>query len=488
MKKGSSVSKTVLTSSTESGCEITFNNSGLAAILHTTNAFGANLDVLHVANHSTQQLHLVYPLPPQHIGGFSVSSEGDTIALMPQHRRTISIIRLGHGIELYRIDARQHSLSPIVGFTFTPGNANIIMTAHAANHTVYWDIKRLGTMTNVAPLTNNPYASGEVQSISSQGNRILLKSPGEPGIGPLLLQVDSNNTVEQIPIKRPLFNRCRQSSSPILLSQEGASALVGQYLYTFSPKSDVRSFTIPKNSRIVRSTIFGSSTVAFAVIESDSTSRVRIYNWARMRGSQDWIPGAQVLNIWGLAFDAEGESLAVGAQMKSNQLDRFTVFLLSRGKSGKVRMMEKMVDWESLAPISLAFRKDGRLIVLTRGEEISQTSASYSVLTFKISALENPEGHALPLVQSIPVDPVITPVLASNGELFYFGAGRTEGWIIQHDIHGTAEDERKIGYVPLSWRRLGQIRIVSGGEGNSANIVCFNKVFGSAVIKMPLAS
>jgi len=483
MKKGSSVSKRVLTSSTESGCEITFNNSGLAAILHTTNAFGANLDVLHVANHSTQQLHLVYPLPPQHIGGFSVSSEGDTIALMPQHRRTISIIRLGHGIELYRIDARQHSLSPIVGFTFTPGNANIIMTAHAANHTVYWDIKRLGTMTNVAPLTNNPYASGEVQSISSQGNRILLKSPGEPGIGPLLLQVDSNNTVEQIPIKRPLFNRCRQSSSPILLSQEGASALVGQYLYTFSPKSDIRSFTIPKNSRIVRSAIFGSSTVAFAVIEPDSTSHVRIYNWARMRGSQDWIPGAQVLNIWGLAFDAEGESLAVGAQMKSNQLDRFTVFLLSRGKSGKVRMMEKMVDWESLAPISLAFRKDGKLVVLARGEEISQTSASYSVLTFKLSALEKSEGHALPLVQSITVDPVISPVLASNGELFYLGAGRTEGWIIRHDFDGKVEEERKTGYMPLSWRRLGQIRIVSGGEGDIGNIVCFSKVFGSAVIK-----
>lgn len=447
--------------------------------MHTTNAFGANLDVLHIIKHSTQQLQLVYSLPPQPLGGFAVSTEGDIIALMPAHRRTISIIRLAHGIELYKIDPPQHSLSPIVGFTFIPGNGNIVMTAHAANHTVYWDINRLSTPSSnrlSSPL--NPHSKGTDHSISSAGNRILFKPSEDPSAPPVLLHIDPKNHLFQIPIKRPLFNRCRSTHCPLLISEDGASALIGQHLYTFTPKSDIRFLSIPKNSRIVRAAIWGSSTTAFASLQPNLTSVVRIHNWNKSRGSQDWCPGADVLNIWGLAFDEEAEVLAVGTQLKSTGLDRFTGFLLTRGKGGKVEIKARMEDWESLAPISLSFRGD-KLIVLARGESTSPTSSPYSVLTFPLTSEKG--GVLTPHVQNIAVD-ASTPPHLTNGELFYLGSDRNDGWLIRHQFE-TEDDEKRVAFIPLSWRRLGTLRIVVGVQDGEACIVCFHRIFGSAVVK-----
>ena len=125
---------------------ITFNISGNVAILHVKNAFSTGGDILHVANFCSKennQLHLVHPTSVQGIAGYSVSGDGQLIALCTPDLNVISILNISQQQEVHRISPNQLHMSTLYGLTFAPDSSNTLMTIHAANCAAFWDLKTL---------------------------------------------------------------------------------------------------------------------------------------------------------------------------------------------------------------------------------------------------------------------------------------------------------------------------------------------------------
>ena len=461
------------------------------AILHTTNAFAAGIDLLHVANFSTKEnprFHIVYPSPAQPISGFSVNSEGDLIALCPQNLEIISIVRVSHGLELYRIDPTRLQIEPVVGLSFAPGSVSMLMTAHSGKYAVYWDIGRLSenpgqlTTVNAKVLWN-----AQQHCITSDGNTILLNAVTGKYIRPLIFQLDENTDVKITAIKPPFLSRCQDQSSPMAIASDGQSAVIGQYLYFLSPKIKTRKLSIPKGGKIVRAAMTSKATVAFGVLLRNAKSQVRVHNWSlKQYRFQDWVPSTDtILNIWGLAFD-EDRFLAVGVQLRSNGLDKFAVCLINRLKGGNLVEACRTKEWEIAKPIKMAFGSDERLVVLVNGSNSQEKSSPYSVFVFNIPS-NSPEGfQATPVIRQLVASTQIIPSMTSEGHIFYLGMEKDEGWIMRlndEESHYNEED-RRIAWCPLSWRSVGSLSFLCASKGDMGTIICLNKIFGIVVVKL----
>src|SRR5213595_3060764 len=118
----------------------------------------------------------------------------------------------------------------------------------------------------------------------------------------------------------------------------------------------------------------------------------RVHKWSlKKNGFHDWIPPSDsILNIWGLAFDAD-RVLAVGVQLRSDGLDKFAVHLVKRLKGGNLVEATRTKEWEIAKPIKMVFGRDGRLVVLVNGSNTRQKSSPYSVFVFNITST-SPEG------------------------------------------------------------------------------------------------
>ena len=457
------------------------------------NAFAAGIDLLHVANFSTKEIprfHIIYPSPAQPISGFSVNSEGDLIALCPQNLEVISILRLSHGLELYRIDPRQLQIEPVVGLSFAPGSGSMLMTAHSGKYAVYWEIGRLAenpgqlTTVNAKVLWN-----AQQHCITSDGNTILLNGATEKYIRPLIIRLREDTSVKITPIKQPFLRRCQDQSSPMVFASNGQTAVIGQYLYFFSPKIKTRKLSIPKGGKIVHAAMMSNETVAFGLLLRNSKSQVRVHNWSlKAYGFHDWIPSPDtILNIWALSFYKD-RFLAVGVQLRSNGLDKFAVCLINRLKGGNLVEGCKTKEWEIAKPIKMAFGSDGRLVVLANGSNSREKSSPYSVFVFNIPS-NPPEGfQATPVIRQLAADTQIAPSMTSEGHIFYLGMEKDEGWImmLNDDESQNNEGDRRIAWCPLSWRSVGSLSFLCASQGDMATIICLNKVFGIIVVKCDL--
>lgn len=456
----------------------------MVAILHTTNAFGAGFDLLHIANYSAQrspQLHLIYPTPPHNIAGYSVNSEGDLIAICAQYFGIISIVRLSHGLELYRINPQQFDLSPFVGLSFAPGVGTTLMTVHSGKYAIYWDIKHLGEKPTLTSLANLSVSWNKGQHcITPTGDTLLLNGVPGKSIRPTLVRLDSKSEVEFTPIKRPFFDRCQDIPSPITIANDGNSAVIGSYLYSFSPNL-TKKLSIPKKSKIVRTAMKSSSTVAFAVLLPNEKSQVRIHNWSsKSNGYHDWTPPDAVLNIWGLAFDKE-RFIGAGVQLRSDGLDTFAVILVTRLKGGNLFEFMRTEEWEIAKPIKMAFGSDGSLIVLTTGTDTLRQPSSYSIFVYNIPSDAARGLQPAPSIWQFNASTEIPPTMTSAGHIFYLGVEEDEGWIIRANHSG---EHKKIAWCPLSWRSIGNLSLICASKGDTGTVICLNKVLGVAVIKV----
>ena len=425
-------------------------------------------------------------MPSQPISGLSVDSEGDIIALCSQNLATISILRLSHGTELYRIDPQLFQLTSLVGLSFAPGSGSTLMTAHSGHYALYWDIERLAEGPSIATSLNiNVSRKPEQCCITTDGDMILLNGATEKHLRPLILHLDKYSKVQVTPIKPPLFDRHQDKSSPMAISEDGHSAVIGQYLYQFSPKIKIKRLQIPKSSKIVRTAIKLDSTVAFAIISQNIEVQLRVYNWSlKKSGFHDWIPpSGVVLNIWGLAF-AEERFLAVGVQLRSVGLDKFAVYLLVKLKGGSLRQVAQTPEWEAVKPMKMAFRKDGNLVVLANDPHSIHKPPCYSLFVFDIPPNALPGFRITSVTWKFEASQ-IPPSMTSDGEVFYLGLEKNEGWIMRLDSEAIQRRDlgKRITWCPSSWRSVGSLSILCTSMGDMAIIICLNKVLGIVAIK-----
>ena len=362
------------------------------------------------------------------------------------------------------------------------------MTAHSGKYAVYWDIGRLAenprqlTTVNAKVLWN-----AQQHCITSNGNTILLKGNTEKHIRPLIFQLHENTNVKIIPIKPPFLSLCQDQSSPMAIASDGQSAVIGQYLYFFSPKIKTRKLSIPKGSKIVRAVMMSKATVAFGLLLRNAKSQVRVHNWSlKQYGFHDWIPSPEtILNIWGLAFD-DDRFLAVGVQLRSNGLERFAVYLINRLKGGNLVEASRTKEWEIAKPIEMAFGSDRRLVVLANGSNNQEKSSPYSVFVFNIPS-NSPEGfQTTPVIRQLVASTQITPSMTSEGRIFYLGREKDEGWIMRLNDKKSQNNEgdSRIAWCPLSWLSVGSPSILCASKGDMGTIICLNKVLGIVVVKL----
>ena len=471
--------------------EISFNVKGNVAVLHTTNAFGGEFDLLHVANYSVQdhpKLHIIYPTPPQSIAGFSVNMEGNLIALCPPNLGIISVVRLSHGLEIYRIDSHRLQLTPLVGLSLVPGGEDILMTAHSEDYAVFWDLRRLSENPNdinaintEADISWNP---GQ-QVISSSGDTMLFNRVTKKGVTSSLLQLNKTSIIQNIPLKQPLLERYQKNDGPMALANDGQSAIVGRCFYTFGIKNKSKKLSIPSNGRVTLCTM-SMSAVALAVKLPNGRSQVRTLNWPSLGTSRDWTPSSDDDgDIWGLAFDAEEKYLGVGMQFRRDGSNKFVVHLVGKTKSS-LSEFARTNEWDG-EPIKMAFGKGGEVIILARVvDKDIHHPLSYAkfVLTVPSDISRGSARSAFMLFKSSPSTiPTITP----DGQVFYLGEGENEGWIMAADYVANmvaGREDKRIAWCPLSWRNVGGLSLLSASDNGKIMIFCVNKASGVAMIKL----
>jgi hypothetical protein len=363
----------------EPGLNISFNATGTVALLHTTNAFGVNLDLIHIANYSAKEnptLHLVYPSNPHPIRVFSASSDGDLLALSPQNLITVTILRVSQCQAIYHLDTIQINLTPLIGLSFVPGGRNNLMTAHSGGHATLWDITRL---------SDNPEAIRLLDptiSLCEDGHKI-----NTTGKLTLLNRLTNRGTPFSAP-KKPSSQRERQrSDSParhdvpqaISVADDGHFLTIGRYLYSLGIKNKRKKISVPDKSHVVASTISPNSKLALAILLPRLQSQVRVLNWSTRTG--DWTAPPEVLNIWGLAFSKDEERLAVGVQLRSDGLDKFAVCVLAKVDKG-LQEMTRTLEWESMKPHRMNFTPNNKLVVLVTDRD--RETLSWSTLTFQV--------------------------------------------------------------------------------------------------------
>jgi len=229
-----------------------------------------------------------------------------------------------------------------------------------------------------------------------------------------------------------------------------------------------------------------NATVAFVLLLRNAKSQVRVHNWSlKKNGFQDWIPPDTILNIWGLAFDKD-RVLAVGVQLRSDGLEKFAVYLIKRLTGEDIVEATRTEEWEIARPIKMTFGIDGRLVVLVNGSNTHQKSSPYTMFVFNIPS-NSPEGfQATPGIRLLDASPAIPPAMTSEGLIYYSGDDKEEGWIMRVSegaSHSNGGD-RRIAWCPLSWRSIGSLSLLCVSNGDLVTIVCLNKVFGIAVIKL----
>jgi hypothetical protein len=482
----------------ESGLSISFNITGTVAMLHTTNAFGAKLDVLHVANYTAKEnprLHIVYPSPPQSIAAFSASADGDLIALCPQDLLAVSVVRLSQRQEIYRINSLQLPVAPLIALSFVPGGSGTLMTAHSGGYAVFWDLKRLADNPNsICSVSPDISWSDDGHRINPFGDTLLLNRATDKASAPILVRVGKESEVQvMVPAAKAStrFDRSHNDSRPLAIAEDGNSGVIGRYLHSFGLKPKSKKLSLPTKSHVVHSTVTAVSTIALAVILQNLQLQVRVINWSNRGGVQDWCPAQDVLNIWGLAFGFNDEFLGVGVQLRSDGFDKYAVCILAKQKTGTgLTEVLRTAKWESAKPIKMAFGSGGRLIVLTADRGSGPTPSSYSTITFNVPS-RTAEKVDPPITQSFTTSAAVVPAMSSEGEIFYLGTGEEEGWIMRLIFDEMRRDESmtsgRLAWCPLSWRRIGSLSILCASNAGISTVVCMNKCFGIAVIKVQLA-
>jgi hypothetical protein len=82
----------------------------------------------------------------------------------------------------------------------------------------------------------------------------------------------------------------------------------------------------------------------------------------------------------------------------------------------------------------------------------------------------------------------VLPTMTINGDVFYLGAGKDEGWIM-HLLKDESEEVYgiRIAWCLLSWRSIGKLSLLCGSDEDFGTLVCLNSVLGAAVLKVPLS-
>lgn len=469
-----------INSSLEPVLNISFNATGTVALLHTTSAFGANLDLLHVANYSAKEnpsLHLVYPTPPQPIRAFSASSDGDLLALSPQNLTTVTILRISQRQAIYNLDTSQIGLTHLLGLSFVPGGRNALMTAHAGGHAAFWDLTRLTEEPHsVNLLAPQISLRDDGHNINANGKLILLNRVTNKGCTPLIFRTEE--TTFSAIATSILFSRSTRCPHAISLSDDGHFLTIGKYLYSLGTKNKRKKISLPDKSHVVTSTISPNSKLALAVLLPTLQSQVRVLNWSSSR-TGDWIAPAEVLNIWGLTFSKDEERLAVGVQLRSVGLDKFAVCVLAKVSKG-LQEISRTLEWESMKPVQMSFTRTGKLVVLVADRD--RDLVSWSTLTFK---MPSETAIEMPVIIDFTPHERVLPAMTSEGDVYYLGAGFEEGWVMRLAVD--KEDGEKAVWCPSSWWSIGSLSILSARKGKAATLVFVNTVMGIAAVKLQLA-
>jgi hypothetical protein len=466
--------------SLEPELNISFNLTGTVAILHTTNAFGANLDLLHIANYSAKEnpsLHLVYSSTPQPIRAFSASSDGDLIALAPQNLVTVTILRLSQRQAIYNLDTAQISQTSLIGLSFVPAGQSTLMTAHSGGHATFWDLTRLSESPESIRLLDPQLSiADEGHKINATGKVILLNRLTSKGCAPCLLRTEDVQSAAVATTIR--FSRSLRCPQAIALADDGNFLTIGKYLYSLGTKNKRKKISLPDKSHVVISTISSYSKLAIALLLPTLQSQVRILNRSMKMG--DWIAPAEVLNIWGLAFSKDETHLAVGVQLRSDGLDKFAICMLAKREKG-LQEIGRTLEWESMKPVRLSFPKNDKLVVLVSDRD--RGILSWSTLTFKV-----PSGSTaveVPVVVDFTPHEKVFPDMTLEGDVFYLGDGAEEGWLMRLGID--KEEAEKVSWCPSSWWSIGSLSILSARKGNLATVVFVNTIMGIAAVKLQTA-
>ena len=361
------------------------------------------------------------------------------------------------------------------------------MTAHSGKYAVYWDIGRLAENPGqVITVNTKALWNAQQHCISSDGSTILLNGVTEKYIRPLIFRLHENTGAEFTPVKLPFLSRCQDQSSPMAVASDGQSAVIGWLLYFFSPKFETRTLSIPKGSKIVRVTMMSKATVAFGLLLRNAKLQVRVHNWSLKKyGFHDWIPSPDTIsNIWALSFDRD-RFLAIGVQLRSNGPDKFAVCLINRLKGGNLVEACRTNEWEIATPINMAFGSGGRLVVLANGSNSQEKSSPYSVFVFNIPSNSAERFQATPVIRQLVASTQIIPSMTSEGQIFYLGGEKDEGWIMKlNEKSQNNEGDRRVAWCPLSWRSVGSLSFLCASKSDIGTIVCLNKVFGIVVLKL----
>jgi hypothetical protein len=465
--------------SLEPGLNISFNATGTVALLHTTNAFGVNLDLIHIANYSAKEnptLHLVHPSNPHPIRAFSASSDGDLLALAPQDLITVTILRVSQRQAIYHLDTTQTSLTPLIGLSFVPGERNKLMTAHAGGYGTFWDIPRLSENPEAIRLLDPTISLCENgHKINATGKVILLNRTTSKGSTPLLLRTEETKFAAiATTIKFSSSTRCAQAMS---VADDGHFLTIGRYLYSLGMKNKRKKISIPDKSHVVASTISPNSKLALAILLPKLQSQVRVLNWSTRTG--DWNASPEVLNIWGLSFSKDEERLAVGVQLRSDGFDKFAVCVLAKVDKG-LQEITRTLEWESMKPHRMSFTANNKLVVLVTDRD--REMLSWSKLTFQV-----PSGSSafdVPTVVDFAPHERVFPDMNSEGEVIYLGTGAEEGWVVK--LMADNDEREKIVWCPSSWWTIGTLSILSGKKGKGATLIFVNTIMGIATVKLQL--
>ena len=460
--------------------DIIFNAKCTTIVLRTTNAFGANFDLLHIVNISEPKIprvHLIYTSPQQPIAGFSVSADGDLIALCPLARQSISILMLGLGVEIYRIDLRKFMMSPFTGMTFVPGGSTL-MTAHSGGQIVCWDTTRLleHTAENQFYIPDTS-RNGESTYVNAAGDTIALTST--KSTLPLVLRLDRRGNVQTPRITLPFFDR-QGDSFPVALAESGTSILIGRYRCSLTDKLERRKLTVPTKAKIMRSTPTYDGKIALALLHGKQWT-VRVFDSSSGDRLGEWsVPSTGITNIWGMAFNQQDNLRGVGVRMG---LDISAVHFLS----SRLALLGTCFLPEGHAPLNMAFTKSGSLTVLSRRvAEVSRNYIQYSAISIDVPL--NPKAVVTPTVLQIRSSRTVPPAITSEGEIFYLGVGKYDGWIMrfneaERQKTGKDMDDERVAWCPVSWRSIGNLSLFCASKGETATVICMNNELGIIAIK-----
>lgn len=469
----------------ENGYTITFNISGNVAILHVKNAFNTGGDVLHVANFcgkENNQLHLIHPTSVQPIAGYSVSGDGQLIALCTPDLNAISILNISQQKEVHRISLNHLHMSTLNGLTFAPDPSNTLMTSHATNCATLWELKTLKQrhISNGSIVERTADLNKVGHLISSAGDVIILIRAKDKGKTALRLDSSGESTFDL-----PQIATRSHPPIPSSITPDGTSALFGRTLYSWGSRLKVQKYPNLDGGEITHNAI--SSRGAIALLST--YPKVTVYNWPSGLPKCMWqIP--QCSAVWDLTFDSGGGFLAVGLELGLELLHRdwdskYAVYVFARA-GNSMQVVGRSTEWTDIIPMKMAFKADGSLIVLgeKKGNLELAPRSFYSVLHFDITVKNT--ADIAPTIVPFRSSMEIRPIITSDGDVLYVGTGETEGWIMRVN-YGREKDARKnerIAWLPLPWRAVGATCLLGGSRGGQGTIVCVNKVFGLAVLKV----